>query len=69
MSQSGAPPDEYQDDPTLPKGQIKQIDFSAGGANVYFTRTVKKDGKIITDDKFVSNYRPWKAVFLRGTKE
>ena len=69
LSQSGAPPDEYQDDPTLPKGQIKQIDFSAGGANVYFTRTVKKDGKIITDDKFVSNYRPWKAVFLRGTKE
>ncbi|HUQ85737.1 MAG TPA: VanW family protein [Candidatus Limnocylindrales bacterium] len=69
LSQSPAPEPEYQDDPNLPKGQVKQIDFAAGGANVYFTRTVKKDGKTIADDKFVSNYRPWKAVYLRGTKE
>ncbi len=69
LSQSAAPETEYQDDPTLPKGQTKQIDFAAGGANVYFTRSVKKDGKTIADDKFVSNYRPWKAVYLRGTKE
>ncbi|HSW48452.1 MAG TPA: VanW family protein [Candidatus Saccharimonadales bacterium] len=67
LSQSPAPPDEYQDDPTLPKGQIKQIDFSAGGMNVYFTRTVTKDGKVLDDDKFTSNYRPWRAVYLRGT--
>lgn len=69
LSESPAPATEYQDDPTIPKGQLKQIDFSAGGANVYFTRTVTKDGKSIADDKFVSNYRPWKAVYLRGTKE
>jgi vancomycin resistance protein YoaR len=69
LSTSPAPPAEYIDDPNLPKGQVKQIDFSAAGANVYFTRTVKKDGKIIADDKFVSNYRPWKAVYMRGTKE
>ncbi len=68
LSQSAAPEPEYQDDPNMPKGQVKQIDFAAGGANVYFTRTVKKDGKVI-EDKFVSNYRPWKAIFLRGTKE
>lgn len=67
VSQSPAPEAEYQDDPTLPKGQIKQVDFSAGGMNVYFTRTVKKDGKEIANDKFVSNYRPWKAIYLRGT--
>lgn len=69
LSQSPAPEPEYQDDPNLPKGEVKQVDFAAGGANVYFTRTVKKDGKEILNDKFVSNYRPWKAVFLRGTKE
>ena len=69
LSQSPAPEAEYQDDPNLPKGEVKQIDFAAGGANVYFTRTVKKDGKVIVDDKFVSNYRPWKAIYLRGTKE
>lgn len=69
LSQSPAPEAEYHDDPTLPKGQVKQIDFSAGGANVYFTRIVKKGGKVIAQDKFVSNYRPWKAIYLRGTKE
>lgn len=69
LSQSPAPEALYQDDPTLPKGMVKQIDFSAPGANVYFTRQVKKDGKIIIRDKFTSNYRPWQAIFLRGTKE
>ena len=64
-----APPDIYQDDPTLPKGEIKQTDFAAAGANVYFTRTVTKNGKTIIYDKFVSNYQPWQAIFLRGTKE
>ncbi len=64
-----APPDIYQDDPTLPKGEIKQTDFAASGANVYFTRTVTKNGKEIISDKFVSNYRPWQAIYLRGTKE
>lgn len=68
---STSPPPEtlYQDDPTLPKGQLKQIDFAAPGANVYFTREVKKDGKVIITDKFTSRYRPWQAVYLRGTKE
>ncbi len=69
LSQSPAPEPEYQDDPNLPKGEVKQIDFAAGGASAYFTRTVKKDGKVVLDDKFVSNYRPWKAIYLRGTKE
>lgn len=69
LSQSPAPEAEYQDDPNLPKGEVKQIDFAAGGMNVYFTRTVKKNGKVVLSDKFTSNYRPWKAVYLRGTKE
>lgn len=64
-----APEPLYIDDPTLPKGQQKQIDFSAPGASVYFTRTVKKNGKVVLNDKFSSFYRPWQAVFMRGTKE
>lgn len=68
-NQSPAPPDKFEDDPTLPKGIVKQVDFAAAGANVYFTRTVTKDGKVIISDKFTSNYRPWQAVYLRGTKE
>lgn len=66
-SQSPAPAPLYQDDPTLPSGTVKQVDFAAPGANVYFTRTIVKDGKSSTE-KFTSNYRPWQAVFLKGTK-
>jgi vancomycin resistance protein YoaR len=68
-SQTPAPATLYQDDPTLPKGEVKQVDFAADGANVYFTRTVSKDGKVVIADKFISNYRPWQAVYLRGTKD
>ncbi len=64
-----APEPLFVDDPTLQKGQQKQVDFSASGATVYFTRVVKKDGKVIFNDKFSSYYRPWQAVFMRGTKE
>lgn len=69
LSQSPAPEPLYQDDPTLPVGEVKQVDWAAAGANVYFTRTVKKDEKVILSDKFVSNYRPWQAIYLRGTKQ
>jgi vancomycin resistance protein YoaR len=64
-----APPDLYQDDPTLAKGVIKQIDFSAEGSRVSFTRVVAKGGKKIISESFISNYAPWQSVFLRGTKE
>ncbi len=68
-NQTPAPAPLYQDDPTLPRGEIQQTDFAANGARVVFTRQVTKNNKKIIDDTFVSNYRPWQAVFLRGTKE
>lgn len=68
-NQIPAPADLYQDDPTLPKGQIKQVDFAAAGATVSFSRTVTKDGKPYIQDTYKSVYRPWQAIFLRGTKE
>lgn len=69
LSQSPAPPPLYQDDPSLPVGQTKQVDFAASGANVYFTYTVTKNGKNLISEKFSSNYRPWQAIFLKGTKQ
>ena len=61
--------DLYQDDPTLPKGVVKQVDWSAWGSSVSFTRTVKRDDQIISNDTFVSRYQPWKAIYLVGTKQ
>ncbi len=68
-SVTSSPEPLYIDDPTLPKGEVKQVDFAVSGANVYFTRVVRKDGEVISDDTFNSRYRPWQAVYMRGTKE
>ena len=62
------PEDLYIDDSSLPQGSIKQIDYKAWGAKVVFDYHVKRGGQIIFEKKFVSNYSPWQAVYLRGTK-
>lgn len=62
------PEDLYVDDPTLPVGTVKQIDWAAWGATSVFDYTVKKDGEVITEKTFYSVYKPWQAVFLRGTQ-
>jgi vancomycin resistance protein YoaR len=66
-SQTPAPPELRQDDPTLPKGTVKQVDFAAAGANVVFNRTVTRNGQTLISETFRSNYRPWQAVYLVGT--
>lgn len=62
-------PEIRQDDPTLPKGTVKQVDFPAWGAKVFFSRTVSRDGQTLINETFKSNFRPWQAIFLVGTKE
>lgn len=63
-----APPPEprNQDDPNLPKGTVKQVDYAAWGAKSRFTYKVMKDGKVLHEEEFYSSYRPWQAVFLVG---
>ena len=63
------PPDLYQDDPTLPAGVVKQVDFAAWGANTSFRYKVTKDNDVLQDQVFTSNFRPWQAVYLRGTAQ
>ncbi len=63
------PPALYQDDPTLPKGVTKQVDFPAWGATVKYTRTVKRGGTVLFEDLFNSVYQPWRAIYLVGTKK
>lgn len=66
--QSSAPAPLYQDDPTLPAGVLQQVDWAAGGAKTSFDYKVEKDGQILFQKTFYSNFQPWQAVFLRGTK-
>lgn len=62
-----APEPRYQDDPTLPKGTTKQVDFAAQGATSLFSRKVFRGDKTLIDETFKSVYRPWQAVYLVGT--
>ena len=66
-NQTPALPDKYQDDHTLPKGTVKQVDFPAPGASVVFGRKVFRGAQKIIDESFRSNYAPWQAIFLVGT--
>ena len=66
-SQSPALATVYQDDPTLPAGVLKQVDWSAPGAKVSFDYKVVRNDEVLQDRTFTSVYRPWAAVYLRGT--
>lgn len=59
----------YEEDSNLRKGVIYQIDFPAWGATVSFERKVTRNGEVILEDKYVSNYQPWRAVYVKGTKK
>lgn len=63
------PPEIRQDDPTLPKGEVKQVDWAAWGADVSFKRTVTRNGENIISETWRSRYKPWQAIYLIGTKE
>jgi len=63
---SAPPEDLYVDDPSLSPGEVKQIDYKAWGAKVVFDYSVERNGETIYEKTFISNYKPWQAVFLRG---
>lgn len=69
VSDQTPPPLEFrQDDPTLPKGTVKQVDWAAWGAKVSFKRTVRRGTEEIIKETWNSTYRPWQAVYLVGTQ-
>ncbi|KKU33315.1 hypothetical protein A3K29_01135 [Candidatus Collierbacteria bacterium RIFOXYB2_FULL_46_14] len=68
-NQTPPPATMYVDDPTLPLGTMKQIDWSAWGAKVVFNYSVVRGGETIYEKTFVSNYQPWQAIYLKGTRQ
>lgn len=66
-AQTPPPPDLFIDDPALPAGQLKQIDWKASGGKAAFGWTVERNGEVLYQKTFYSSYQPWQAVYLRGT--
>lgn len=63
-----APEQLRQDDPSLPRGVVKQVDWAANGATVTFTRTVTRNLEVIHKEVWKSIYKPWQAIYLVGTQ-
>jgi vancomycin resistance protein YoaR len=56
----------YEENPELAKGEVKQVDWAAEGADVTVTRTVYQNGQVLFSDSFVTHYLPWADVFQYG---
>jgi vancomycin resistance protein YoaR len=56
----------YEENPDLPEGTIKQVDWAVDGADVTITRTVTRGGSVLHGDTFRTHYQPWRAIFQYG---
>ena len=61
-----APEPLYQENEELSKGEIRQVDWEADGADVTVYRTVTRDGQVYLEDTFATHYLPWRAVYEYG---
>jgi vancomycin resistance protein YoaR len=62
-----APPDVWIDDPTLAIGQVVQDEHAIPGLKTAFDWTVTdKEGNVIHQKTFQSNFAAWAAVYRRG---
>ncbi|HKY78889.1 MAG TPA: VanW family protein [Anaerolineales bacterium] len=61
-----APDPVYEENPELAKGVIKQVDWSAQGADVSITRWVYRDGSLLYEDFINTHFQAWADVFQYG---
>jgi vancomycin resistance protein YoaR len=61
-----APDPVYEENPELSKGEVKQVDYAADGADVSITRRVSRDGALLYEDHIDTHYQAWAAVYQYG---
>jgi vancomycin resistance protein YoaR len=66
LNHENAPEALYKENPDLPKGKIKQVDWAADGLDVIVTRTVTLDGEVLYEDIIETHYLPWRAIYEYG---
>lgn len=60
------PKDKYIESKDLKEGEIKRIESSHPGAKTEFNYKVTLNDKEIINQKFISKYKEWQAVYLFG---
>lgn len=61
-----APSPSFEENPELRKNEMKQVDWAANGADVTVTRTVWRNGAVLSQDPFTTHYEPWQAICQYG---
>jgi len=61
-----APSPLFQENSDLEPGEMKQVDWSADGANVTVTRIVWRGGQVLYNDVISTHYSAWQAVCEYG---
>jgi len=61
-----APEPLYRENDELEEGEIEQVDYEADGMTVVVYRTVSRDGEVLYQDTFRTQYRPWRAIYEYG---
>ena len=56
-------PPIYEENPDLSPGEVKKVDYAVDGFDAVVYRTVYRDGEILHEDTFFSQYVPWQAVY------
>lgn len=66
VNRVSAPEPEFEENPDMAKGEMKQVDWSAEGADVVVTRSVMRDGQTYFTDQFATHYAAWQAICQYG---
>lgn len=61
-----APEPAYKENPDLAKGQLKQVDWAAEGADVTVNRRVMRGGSLYFSDTFFTHYQAWQEKWEYG---
>lgn len=61
-----SPDPVYRENPNLPQGTTKKVDWAVDGATVTVKRTVTLNGVVLYNDTFYTRYQAWGDVFEYG---
>lgn len=61
-----APDPVYEENPELSRGEVKQVDWAADGADVTWFRWVHRDGQLIYEDTIATHYQAWPDIYQYG---
>ena len=56
-------PPLYEESADIAPGQVEQVDYAIDGFDVTISRTVYRDGGVLYEDTFYSQYVPWQAIY------